>query len=46
LCSDLELSGKLGWRSTSTNQFNYLLAKFSRRGGCVLGIVDSSKLKY
>jgi hypothetical protein len=46
LGGNLELSGELGWRSASANQFNYLLAKFSRTGGMCFGHVDSLKSKY
>jgi hypothetical protein len=46
LRGDLEFSGELGWRSASTNQFNYLLTKFSRIGGMCFGHVDSLKSKY
>jgi len=46
LRGDLELSGELGWRSASANQFNYLLAKFSRIGKMCFGHVDSLKAKY
>jgi hypothetical protein len=46
LRGDLELSGELGWRSASPNQFNYLLAKFSRIGRMGFGHVDSLKAKY
>jgi hypothetical protein len=43
LRSDPELSGELGRRSASANQFNYVLAKFSRIGRMCLGHVDSLK---
>jgi hypothetical protein len=46
LRGNLEFSGKLGWRSASANQFNYLLAKFSRIGRMCFGHVDSLKAKY
>ena len=46
LRGNLELPGELGWRSASTNQFNYLLAKFSRIGRMGSGLVDSLKVKY
>jgi hypothetical protein len=46
LRGNLELSRELGWRSASTNQFNYLLAKFSWIRGMCFGHVDSLKAKY
>jgi hypothetical protein len=46
LGSNLEFSGELGWRFASANQFNYLLAKFSRIGRVCFGHGDSLKAKY
>nr|WP_256210213.1 hypothetical protein [Nitrosospira briensis] len=46
LCGNLEFSGELGWRPTSANQLDYLLAKFSRIGRMCFGHVDSLKAKY
>jgi hypothetical protein len=46
LRGDLEFSGKLGWRSASANQLDYLMAEFSRIGRMCFGHVDSLKSKY
>jgi hypothetical protein len=46
LRSNLEFSGELGWRFASADQFNYLLAKFSRIRRMCSGHVGSLKAKY
>jgi len=45
LRGDLELSGKLGWRSAGANQLDYLMAKFNRIGRTCLGHCGLLKIK-
>jgi hypothetical protein len=45
LRGDPELSGKLGWRSASANQLDYLLAEFSRIRRMCFGHCGLLKIK-